>query len=81
MHWNVPPDAPVRKVIASAAAERDLAKAAELWKQYQQMMVEQANHFVLIQPVYQVAVRKTVAGLRLTAAGWMAELDGAKPAG
>ena len=81
VHWNVPPDAPVRKVIASAAAERDLAKAAELWKQYQQMMVEQANHFVLIQPVYQVAVRKTVAGLRLTAAGWMAELDGAKPAG
>jgi len=35
---------------------------------------------VLIQPVYQVAVRKSVSGLQLTAAGWMAELGGAKPA-
>ena len=43
-------------------------------------MVDAANHFVLIQPVYQVAVRKSVAGLQLTAAGWMAELGGAKPA-
>lgn len=81
VHWNVPPDAPVRKVIAAAAAERDLEKAAALWKQYQEIMVDQANHFVMIQPVYRIAVRKSVAGLRLTAAGWMAELDGAKPAG
>jgi peptide/nickel transport system substrate-binding protein len=81
VHWDVPPDAPIRKLIAAAAAERDLPKAAELWKQYQAEMVDQANHFVLIQPIYQVAVRKSVAGLRLTAAGWLAELDGAKPAG
>ena len=81
VHWDVPPDAPVRKVIAEAAAERDLAKAAALWKQYQEIMIDQANHFVMIQPVYRIAVRKSVAGLRLTAAGWMAEFDGAKPAG
>jgi len=81
VHWDVPPDAPIRKVIAAAAAERDLQKAAVLWKQYQQMMVEQANHFVMIQPIYRVAVRKSVTGLQLTAAGWMAELGGAKPAG
>ena len=81
VHWDVPPDAPVRKIIAEAAAERDLAKAAALWRQYQEIMVDQANHFVMIQPVYRVAVRKSVAGLRLTAAGWMAEFDGAKPAG
>jgi peptide/nickel transport system substrate-binding protein len=81
VHWEVPPDAPVRKVIAAAAAERDLEKAAVLWRQYQEIMVDQANHFVMIQPVYRIAVRKSVAGLRLTAAGWMAELDGAKPAG
>ncbi|HYZ34959.1 MAG TPA: ABC transporter substrate-binding protein [Crenalkalicoccus sp.] len=81
VHWDVPPDAPIRKLIASAAAERDLEKAAGLWRRYQELMVDQANHFVLIQPVYRVAVRKSVAGLNLTAAGWMAELDGAKPAG
>jgi peptide/nickel transport system substrate-binding protein len=55
-------------------------KAAALYKQYQQAMVDAAHHFVLIQPVYQVAVRKNVSGLKLTAAGWMAELGGAKPA-
>jgi peptide/nickel transport system substrate-binding protein len=81
VHWDVPPDAPIRKLIAAAAAERDLPKAAELWKQYQVMMVDQANHFVMIQPIYRVAVRKSVTGLQLTAAGWMAELGGAKPAG
>jgi len=34
----------------------------------------------MIQPIYQVAVRKSVAGLQLTAAGWMTELGAAKPA-
>jgi peptide/nickel transport system substrate-binding protein len=81
VHWSVPPDAHVRKVIAAAAAERDLTKAAVLWREYQEIMIDQANHFVMIQPVYRVAVRKSVAGLRLTAAGWMAELGGARPAG
>ena len=78
VHWNVPPE--VRKLVADAAAERDLAKAAALYRQYQVAMVDAAHHFVMIQPVYQVAVRKSVANLQLTAAGWMAELGGAKPA-
>jgi peptide/nickel transport system substrate-binding protein len=55
-------------------------KAAELYRQYQVAMVDAAHHFVMIQPVYQVAVRKSVADLQLTAAGWMVELGGAKPA-
>ena len=78
VHWNVPPE--VRKLVADAGAERDLGKAAELYRQYQVAMVEAAHHFVMIQPVYQVAVRKSVMGLQLTAAGAMAELGGAKPA-
>lgn len=78
VHWKVPDD--VRKLVAEAGAERDLAKGAALYKKYQEAMVDAAHHFVLIQPVYQVAVRKNVSGLKLTAAGWMAELGGAKPA-
>jgi peptide/nickel transport system substrate-binding protein len=78
VHWKVPDD--VRKLVADAGAERDLVKGAALYKKYQEAMVDAAHHFVLIQPVYQVAVRKSVAGLKLTAAGWMAELGGAKPA-
>jgi peptide/nickel transport system substrate-binding protein len=78
VHWTVPPD--VRKLVDDAAAERDLTKAADLYKKYQQIMVDQANHFVLMQPIYQIGVRKSVQGLQLTAAGWMAELGNAKPA-
>jgi peptide/nickel transport system substrate-binding protein len=78
VHWDVPAD--VRKLVADAAAERDLAKSAVLYKKYQEVMIDQANHFVLIQPIYQIGVSKRVKGLELTAAGWMAELGGAKPA-
>ena len=75
--WDVPPD--MHKLVADAGAERDLAKAAVLYRKYQEAMVDAAHHFVLIQPVYQVAVRKSVSGLQLTAAGWMADLGAAKP--
>jgi peptide/nickel transport system substrate-binding protein len=78
VHWDVP--ASTRKLVNDAAAERDLTKAAALWRQYQQLMVDEANHMVLIQPIYQVAVRKAVTGINLTAAGFMVELAGAKPA-
>ncbi len=79
IHWDTPADHPMRKIIAEASAERDLAKSAALWRKYQEGMVDQANHFVMIQPIYQVAVRKSVKDFNLTAAGWMAELAQAKP--
>ena len=77
--WTPPQD--LKDLVDEASAERDLAPAAELWRKYQERMVDAAHLFVLIQPVYQVAVRKTVDGLKLTASGWMAELDDARPAG
>jgi peptide/nickel transport system substrate-binding protein len=77
LHWDVPPD--FVQLVHDAAAERDLKKAAAMWLEYQKRMVEFAHLFVLMQPIYQVAVRKNVSGLKLTAAGWMAEFDKAKP--
>ncbi len=77
VRWTVPDD--MRKLVADAGAERDLVKAAALYRKYQEGMVDAAHHVLLIQPIYQVAVRKSVAGLKLTAAGWMAELADAKP--
>ena len=77
VHWT-PPDE-MMKVVDAASAERDLAKAAVLWRKYQEGMVDAANLFVLIQPTYQIAVRKSVAGFKPTAAGWMAELGATKP--
>jgi len=77
LHWDVPED--FRTLVHDAAAERDTAKSAALWREYERRMREFAHLFVLIQPVYQIAVRKNVSGLKLTAAGWMAEFDTAKP--
>jgi peptide/nickel transport system substrate-binding protein len=77
IHWDVPTD--VRQLVHDAAAERDPAKSAALYRTYQEVMVDQANHFVLIQPIYQIGVRRSVGGLELTAAGWMAELKGTRP--
>ena len=77
VHWTPPEE--MMKLVNDASAERDLAKAAVLWRKYQEGMVDAANLFVLIQPTYQIAVRKSVSGFKPTAAGWMAELGATKP--
>lgn len=78
LHWDVPPD--FRKLVHDAGAERDLAKSAALWRKYQEGMVDFAHLIVLFQPIYQVAVRKSVAGFNVTPAGWIAEFASAHPA-
>ena len=49
--------------------------------EWQKKAVDQANHFILFQPVYQIAVRNTIKDFPLTAAGWMLDLHGVTPAG
>ena len=62
-------------------AWHDLQTFAMLGSEWQKRVVDQANHFVLFQPVYQIAVRNTVKDFPLTAAGWMLDLHGVTPAG
>lgn len=78
VHWT-PPTSLV-KLIHDAAAETDPKKQAEMWVEYQKQMVDQANHFILFQPVYQIAVRDTLAKLPLTAAGWQLDMYAVEPA-
>jgi peptide/nickel transport system substrate-binding protein len=78
VHWTVPED--VRKLTADASQETDPKKQADLWVEWQKKLVDQANHFILFQPVYQIAARNTVKNLPLTAAGWMLDLHGVTPA-
>jgi peptide/nickel transport system substrate-binding protein len=42
-------------------------------------MVDFAHLIVLFQPIYQVAVRKSVVGFNVTPAGWIAEFGSAHP--
>lgn len=73
------PPAELVQLVNQAAAEQDKDKQSKLWVDYQKQMVDFANLIVLFQPIYQVAVRKTVAAFPLTAAGWMADIGDAKP--
>ncbi len=78
VHW-VPPD-DVVKLVHRAAAESDKQKQIEMWKEYQQIMVDQANLIVLFQPIYQIGVRRSIKAFPLTAAGWQVEMFGTQPA-
>ena len=46
---------------------------------WQKVLVDQANHFILFQPIYQIAVRQTIGAFPLTAAGWMLDVKDVKP--
>ncbi len=78
LHWTPPPA--LVKLVDDAAAEPDPKKQAELWRQYQVAMMDEANLVVLFQPSYQVGVRRSIKEFPLTAAGWQADLRGVKPA-
>ncbi|PZW48103.1 peptide/nickel transport system substrate-binding protein [Humitalea rosea] len=78
VHWPVPPD--MTELVKRASEEPDLAKAALLWIEWQRKVVDQANHFILFQPIYQIAVRSSVRDFPLTAAGWQLDMGQVKPA-
>jgi peptide/nickel transport system substrate-binding protein len=78
VHWTPPEE--LVKLVHAAAAEQDPKKQAAMWVDYQKQMVDQANHFILFQPIYQIAVTDKLAKLPLTAAGWQLDMYAVKPA-
>ena len=72
VHWT--PSEDMLKLVERASNESDRAKQAELWKEYQVRMVDQANYIMLFQPVFRVGVRNEIRSFPLTAAGWKVEL-------
>jgi len=78
LHWNVPDD--FNQLIHDAGAERDPNKSATLWRQYQERMVDFAHLVVLFQPIYQIAIRRSVVNFKVTPAGWIADFSNARPA-
>jgi peptide/nickel transport system substrate-binding protein len=77
VHWT--PSDEMLKLVGDATGEPDRTRQAELWVEFQKQLVDQANLVILFQPVYQVAVRDTVAKFPLTAAGWLADVNKARP--
>jgi peptide/nickel transport system substrate-binding protein len=78
VHWTPPEE--IVKLVSQAATETDEKKQAELWIEWQKRAIDVAHHFILFQPVYQIAVRNTIKDFPLTAAGWMLDLHGVNPA-
>jgi peptide/nickel transport system substrate-binding protein len=77
LHWD-PPGSLV-SLVHQAAAEQDKTKQIELWRQYQQAMIDEAHIFVLFQPIYQIGIRKSIKQIGLTAAGWQVDMYDVKP--
>jgi peptide/nickel transport system substrate-binding protein len=78
VHWTPPDD--IIKLVRDASEETNAKKQADMWVEWQKRAVDQANHFILFQPVYQIAVRKTIGAFPLTAAGWQLDVHSVKPA-
>jgi peptide/nickel transport system substrate-binding protein len=70
--WETPPE--MTALVKSASEAQDVEQATALWIEWQKRVVDQANHFVLFQPTYQVAVRKSIKTFPLTAAGWQLDI-------
>jgi peptide/nickel transport system substrate-binding protein len=78
VHWTVPED--MMKLTTEATEEADPKQQADLWVEWQKRAVDQANHVILFQPVYRIAVRKSIRKFPLTAAGWQLDMYGVTPA-
>ena len=78
VHWTPPKD--IVDLVNRAGGEPDPKKAAGLYREFQKMLIDQANYIHLIQPIFRVATSKAIDGYRLTAAGWQVDLYDVKPA-
>lgn len=74
--WDVPPE--MTALVKRASEAPNLDEAASLWIEWQKKVVDQANHFILFQPTYQIGVRKTIKDFPLTAAGWQLNMGDVK---
>jgi peptide/nickel transport system substrate-binding protein len=73
VHWTPPEN--IVKLVREASTAQDANKQAQLWVDYQKAMIDQAHLIVLFQPIYRVAVYKTVKAFPLTGAGWTLDLE------
>jgi peptide/nickel transport system substrate-binding protein len=77
VHWTVPPE--MTDLVKRASEEQNLDTAANLWIEWQRKVVDEAHHFILFQPIYQIAVRNNLRAFPLTAAGWQLEMAHVTP--
>jgi peptide/nickel transport system substrate-binding protein len=77
VRWE--PDPAIVNLVKQADGEPNPQKRDALYVQVQKVLVDQANLCVLFQPVYSQAIRDSITGYQLTAAGWQVDLYDVKP--
>ncbi|HSB69199.1 MAG TPA: ABC transporter substrate-binding protein [Candidatus Methylomirabilis sp.] len=77
VRWD--PDASALALAKQASGEPNPQKRDALYVQFQKLLIDQANLCVLFQPVYSHAIRDSITGYQLTAAGWQVDLYDIKP--
>lgn len=78
MYWD--PSADMLDLVDKARSETDPKAQQGLYAKYQQVLIDQANYVMLLQPIYRVAVNKAVTDVELTANIWKMDMKKIKPA-
>lgn len=78
VYWE--PSAEIVDLVDKARAEPDTKTQNALYAKYQQLLIDQANYIMLLQPIYRVAVNKAVTGVELTANIWKLDMKRIRPA-
>ena len=77
MYWE--PSEEVVGLVEKARAETDTGKQNDMYRRYQEILIDQANYIMLLQPIYRVAVHKNITGVELTANIWKLDMKKVRP--
>ncbi len=78
VRWQVP--AELTELVAKAGGAANADEARKLYREYAVALIDNTNYVVIFQPIYRVAVRKSVTGWAMTATGWQVDLGTLGPA-
>jgi peptide/nickel transport system substrate-binding protein len=78
VRWKVP--AELTDLVARAGGASNPEESHKLYREYAEALIDNTNYIILFQPIYRVAVRKSVAGWEMTATGWQVDLGALSPA-
>ncbi len=78
VRWEVP--AELTELVAKAGGATSPEESRKLYRDYALALIDNTNYVIIFQPVYRVAVRKSIKGWAMTATGWQVDLGALAPA-
>lgn len=78
VRWKVPPE--LTELVGKAGGATDPDEIRKLYREYSEALIDNTNYIIVFQPVYRVAVSKSITGWEMTATGWQVDLGAVGPA-